>query len=67
MKTLVVVECKNCGMKVAGEDVPAMKRGENIDVILKAIGRCAACKQVSDRTAGGKRTRPGDFAPGKPR
>ena len=63
MKTLLIVECKTCGAKFAGESIPLVKKGDEIDFMLKAIGRCSACRAIGDRSTGGMRYRPGNFHP----
>lgn len=60
MKELVIIECKTCFAKYNGEDeLVRIEPFEEVDLILRRIAKCSACKQAADRTIAGKKKKLG--------
>lgn len=63
-KTLTLIECRRCrGTYFSGEQRLTLYPGtekelpDEVAVIVRKVSRCTSCKQMEDRTLGGKRKR----------
>lgn len=57
MKTIDLVECRKCGAKVHTGKKVTLYEDEEIELVVKVIGRCDACRASDERTAGAVRQR----------
>jgi hypothetical protein len=56
MKTINLVECRTCGTKIFDETKPVtITPSEEIDFLIKVVGKCDVCKGHDPRTTSGGR------------
>lgn len=51
MKTVVIIECRNCTTKIIGEDVEiTLLPKEEVEIIIRTVSKCSICKAQLDRS-----------------